>query len=239
MAVRIAVDLDGTLADLDGALQREAERLFGPGVDLHEAGPSDLEQAPADRADDAAANPVTAGAQPSSKGVNDRQMRELIAHVREIDDFWTTLAEVEPGAVARLAELASRFAWEVIFVTQRPSTAGETAQRQSQRWLAAHGFELPSVYVMNGSRGKLADALQLDVVLDDRPENCLDVITDSNAKAMLVWRDHPLKVPDAIGRLAIETVFSVGAALDQLEQIAEASDRPRSLIDRLRSTIGI
>ncbi len=34
MALRIACDLDGTLADMEAALQREAERLFGPGVGL-------------------------------------------------------------------------------------------------------------------------------------------------------------------------------------------------------------
>ena len=34
MSLRIAVDLDGTLADMEAALQAEAERLFGPGVDL-------------------------------------------------------------------------------------------------------------------------------------------------------------------------------------------------------------
>jgi hypothetical protein len=35
MSLRIACDLDGTIADMDAALQREAKRLFGPEVDLH------------------------------------------------------------------------------------------------------------------------------------------------------------------------------------------------------------
>ena len=35
MALRIACDLDGTVADMDAALQREARRLFGADVDLH------------------------------------------------------------------------------------------------------------------------------------------------------------------------------------------------------------
>ena len=41
---------------------------------------------------------------------------------------------------------------------------------------------------MRGSRGKVAAALALDVVLDDRPENCLDVLSDSKAKPILIWR---------------------------------------------------
>ena len=34
MSLRIACDLDGTVADMDAALQREAQRLFGPDVAL-------------------------------------------------------------------------------------------------------------------------------------------------------------------------------------------------------------
>ena len=37
MPLRIACDLDGTVADLRLALQREAERLFGPDVDVRAA----------------------------------------------------------------------------------------------------------------------------------------------------------------------------------------------------------
>ena len=36
MALLIACDLDGTLADMESALQRETERVFGPGVELRD-----------------------------------------------------------------------------------------------------------------------------------------------------------------------------------------------------------
>ena len=45
MALRIACDLDGTVADMDAALQREARRLFGPDVDLHAAATRPMESA--------------------------------------------------------------------------------------------------------------------------------------------------------------------------------------------------
>jgi hypothetical protein len=126
----------------------------------------------------------------------------------------------------------------VLFLTQRPASAGRTAQHQSQRWLQAHGFELPAVYVMTGSRGRVADALALDVVIDDRPENCLDVVTDSKARALLVWRDTATPVPPAAPRLGIEPVASIGAALDLLEQ-ATRTEKPAGLVDRLRAAIGL
>ena len=204
MALRIACDLDGTLADMDGALQREAERLFG-----REVAPASLTRAEED---------------------------QLWAHVRTLENFWTTLAEVEAGAVARLAATASLHGWEVIFVTQRPATEGETTQLQTQRWLDAHGFEYPSVFVMTGSRGKLADALALHAVIDDRPENCLDVVTDSKARPILIWREaHP--APPATRRLGITTATSFADAMEHLQRMMAAP--PSTLAGRLRRAIGL
>jgi hypothetical protein len=214
MALRLACDLDGTLADMDSALQRQAERLFGPGVVLR----------PDDTAD--------------SRLLTSAEVRRLWAHVRTIDNFWTTLAEIEAGSVARLAALAAAHGWEVLFVTQRPPSDGDTAQVQTQRWLEAHGFELPSVFVMNGSRGKLADALALDAVVDDRPENALDVATDSKAKSILVWRGPRGAAPAAAERLGIHTVYSFGAALDLFEQMMLKPSAPQRLLSRVRAAIG-
>src|SRR5262249_13897754 len=144
----------------------------------------DVEGQIADDADDVPAVSAPLNGRPLSA----RELRRLWQHVAGIDNFWMSLGEVEPGAVARLSALAAQHRWDIIFLTQRPSSAGETTQVQSQRWLKAHGFDLPSVMVMRGSRGRVASALSLDVVLDDRPENCLDVIADSKAKPFLIWR---------------------------------------------------
>ena len=112
-----------------------------------------------------------------------RQQRRLWRHVETIENFWETLTEIEPGAVARLAAVATERKWEVLFLTKRPASAGATSQMQTQRWLEAKGFALPSVYVVQGSRGRIAAALGLDFVVDDRPENCLDIVVDSKARA--------------------------------------------------------
>jgi hypothetical protein len=224
MALRIAVDLDGTLADMDAALQQEAERLFGPlaeSADVAEPGP-------------AGQAPVTAA--PGIR-LSDRQQRRLWTRVREIENFWFSLPEIEPGAVARLAAAAAAHEWDVLFITTRPSSAGETTQLQSQRWLQAHGFELPSVYVVSGSRGRIATALTLDAVIDDRPENCLDVATDSNATPILVWRDSPDAVPPGARRLGIQVVHSIAEALQHLESAAEGNERP-GIMGRLRAMLG-
>ena len=243
MGLRVACDLDGTVADMESALQREAERLYGPAVSLRGvrvpavAEPSEDDDAGGDAARVESA-PPTASSAAGKPGLTSRQMRRLWNHVLTIDDFWESLKEIEPGSISRLAGLASKHGWEVLFVTQRPASAGRTAQLQTQRWLQAHGFDLPSVYVMSGSRGRLADALTLDVVMDDRPENCLDVVTESKARALLVWRDKALPVPPAAARLGIESVASMGEALDLLERTTRG-EKTAGLVDRLRAAIGL
>lgn len=245
MALRIACDLDGTVADMNAALQREAEVCFGPNVDLRagigapQEPPSDSEVAAA--AEETAGEPLKKEEVSVRRGLSSREYRQLWAHVRnDVDNFWSTLNEMEPGLIARFCVAARKHGWEVIFLTQRPASAGEPAQLQSQRWLEAHGFDLPSVFVVNGSRGKIAASLDLDAVIDDRPENCLDVTTESQAKAFLVWREPPDTAPPGAAKMKITTVFSFAEALDKLEALSSAKTASSTgFLGRIRQTLGI
>ena len=169
-----------------------------------------------------------------------RQQRRLWRHVESIENFWENLDEIEPGAVQRLATVAHDRRWEMIFLTKRPETVGATAQVQSQRWLESHGFTLPSVYVVQGSRGRIAASLGLDIVVDDRPENCLDVVVDSKARAILVWREDERQLPAAAKRLGIGVVKTVGDCLDILTQVdsAEAREQP-GVMSRVMRLLGL
>ena len=235
MPLRIAFDLDGVFADMDAELRRQAELLFGK-TELPAAGAAATptpDAAVPDVEDDQPA-PEQSPA-PFGFELTRRQASRLWRHVESIEGFWQSVKEIEPGAIARLAAIADELRWEVIFLTKRPPSAGATAQVQSQRWLASHGFALPSVYVVQGSRGRIAAALGLDVVVDDRPENCVDVLADSKARAILVWRRDKPSVPAAAERLGIVTVRSVGDCLDMLTQI-DRGER-RGIVDRLRQLL--
>lgn len=262
MSLRIACDLDGTIADMDAALQREAKRMFGPDVDLHAQqtrieSAEDVEgQIAAEdhdvrgqgegpergpgwaRAEDAGEREQPVTPQAVTRPLTARELRRLWAQVTQTENFWTSLGEIEPGAVAKLQALATKHRWEVLFLTQRPSSSGDIVQTQSQRWLKAHGFEMPSVFVMrSGSRGKVAEALMLDAVIDDRPENCLDVVTDSKAKPILIWRMRRDAVPPGISRTGIEVVYSMDEALGSLELLMDERVRRRTFMGRLRDAI--
>lgn len=249
MALRIAFDLDGVLADMETELVRQAEGLFGePMARKLQARAAEADQ----HADAPAANAVTAPQPGPADGaavagapalqqlsMTGRQERRLWRHVQTREDFWETLEELEPGLIARLSALATAHRWEVIFLTKRPETVGATAQVQTQHWLESKGFTLPSVYVVQGSRGRIAAALGLDIVVDDRPENCLDVVVDSGARAILVWRDDEKHLPAAARRLGIGVVKSVAECLDILTQLDAPEAAQPGVIDRVKRMLGL
>ncbi len=238
MALRIAFDCDGVIADLDTALAEIATRLFGE-APQDGPGPGPGAAAPADPAAPGSADGPTAEeeqVEPTRiRALTRPQQHDIWEAVRRTGNFWESLSETEPGIVARLAALTRERGWEVIFITQRPSSGGDNTQLQTQRWLVAHGFDLPSVYVIKGSRGKVASALSLDVVVDDRPENCLDVKLESRARAILIWNANLVDIPPNAQRLGIEPVTGIGACLDLLT--APRTEKP-GIFARIRHIVG-
>jgi len=228
--------MDGVLADMDATLARIAEQEFGvtakTGAVLSEgseqpaaAGEESRDGPPP--CDTALLNALTA-----------RQQSRLWKRVRDTRNFWETLEECEPGAVRRIQKLAHELRWDVLFVTQRPGTAGRTQQLQTQHWLKRRGFEYPAVYTTVGSRGAIAAALTLDAHIDDRLQNCVDVAAESKAWPILVWRDAESfsRVSNGARNLGIAVVRTVAEALDRIEQADRASSQPGQLplLDRLR-----
>ncbi len=115
-----------------------------------------------------------------------RQLWEVIAHA---PNWWLQLKAYEPDEIPRLYALARQLGWEVFFLTKRPKSAGETVLVQTQWWLERHGFYMPAVATVPGSRGELANALRLDLIVDDQMVNCVEVISASSSKAVLMLRD--------------------------------------------------
>ena len=234
--MRIAFDLDGVLADLHAPFVQVAARLY-PEIDAGDLSAQDIGASP----DDDSASPKNPDT-PTTPGTHvvltSAQSDAVWRTVAATHNFWETLKEIEPGTIARIAALAEERRWEVLFITSRPRSAGSTVQRQSQRWIQKLGFPMPSVYVVHKSRGRIAAALGLDAVIDDRPDNCLDVALESKAGAILVWRGEPGKVPASARRLGIAVVGSVGEALDALIK-TEESRESGGVLDRLRRLFGL
>jgi len=94
-------------------------------------------------------------------------------------------------------------------------------------------YETPSVFVVHGSRGKIASALAIDVLVDDRPENCLDVALESKARAILVCAATKRRsIQRSTARIG--SVASIRECLEILESLDRSEEEGLGLIDRLR-----
>jgi uncharacterized HAD superfamily protein len=238
MPLRVGFDLDGTVADIYFALRREAIKLFGDAVMRAPVEASKPQEAGKELSAAPRAEDDTASLSIQELHLTARQQKQLWDHVKQIENFWNSLPELEPGIIARIAKTARERRWEVIFLTTRPSTKGDLVQLQSQQWLEAHGFQYPSVYVVHRSRGKIADALALDAFVDDRPENCLDIAVESKAKVLLVWHGDLSQVPAGAKRLGVRAVSTINEAVSILEQLDDIRSQP-STMRAIKRVLGV
>jgi hypothetical protein len=220
MPVRIGFDVDGVLADFSAAFREIEIRLFGGSSPVAAEAP----EVEAQHEDDATRGAGAAGS-PAAPRASRRRRDAIWKAIRETPDFWSTLKPHEPDAVVRIHDLMLRYGWEVFFITQRPSTVGQTVQRQTQQWLHAQGFDLPSVLAITGSRGAAAAALRLDFHVDDSPQNCLDVASGSRARPILIVPEPDDVTEQSAPRLRISVARSIGEALAVLEAAVTAQVR--------------
>jgi hypothetical protein len=237
--LRIAFDMDGTLADLSSAYAIIEDRLFGPEQAAHEQPAPEAREAEQHAEDTPVATEKSRRPAERRSSLRDasRPREQVWRTIEGTPDFWTTLKPLEQGAISRLYQLTCEHNWEVFFITQRPATAGGTVQRQTHSWLVEHGFPTPSVIPLSGGRGKAASALRLDYLVDDTPQNCVDILSDSSARAiLLVGPDDPVAEKSA-RRLGIGTAHNVHEVLDLLVQATAARANP-SLFEKLRKLVG-
>jgi len=203
MSLRIGCDLDGVVADFRSGFASVASDVLS----------WDRNGAPADL----------------------RDLSEADAHrvwkvITETPNWWLTLSPFEAGEIARLYQLSRELKWEVVFMTTRVPTAGETVTFQSQWWLESQGFYLPSVVTVMGSRGDLASSLRFDIIVDDQLINCADVIGASRSKALLMLRTPQAGVQEQAVNAGIGVVENLTQTIDVLHRLhALAPDRRDSL----------
>jgi len=240
--LRIGFDMDGTLADLSSAYRAIEDKIFGSQEAAHERpAPEAREEEQHEEDDEGDPDPVVEEKrQPSGR----RSSRSVGRHrdrvwrvIESTPDFWTTLKPIDADAIKRLNRLTAEHRWEVFFITQRPATAGNTVQWQTHKWLVEHGFEMPNVIPLSGARGKVAAAIHLDYLIDDTPQNCVDVLSDSSTRAILLVDEDDAISEASARRLGIGTAHDINQVLDLLVQATVARANP-SLFEKLRKLVG-
>ncbi len=203
--LRLGIDVDGVVADFQSAFRTLAERELGIAAKDVE---SELTKADVDR---------------------------LWKVVADSPNWWVTLPAYEPDQVNRLYAEARRGRWEVFFLTSRPASAGDAVQLQTQVWLERLGFFLPSVLTTPaGARGEVARSLRLDLAIDDRLINCMEIISASNAKALLVARGAAEeKFREGAEARGIGVVTTLAQCLDAVERLQELLSTRRGRLVRL------
>jgi hypothetical protein len=205
MSLRIGFDVDGVVADFHAAFHATALEIA-----------------------------ETSGRSPGEpKRLDVETIKRAWERIGRTPQWWLTLDPYEPDQLRRLYATSRERRWEVYFLTTRPPSGGETTQFQTQWWLEQHGFQMPSVLTVPGSRGDAANAVKLDIAVDDRLTNCVDIIAASRAKAVLLLRRDDSTVREqALGR-GIGVVGSLADALDVIEQFEEAKRSSSGRLSRL------
>lgn len=207
MGLRLGFDLDGVLADFQTALTAAC------------------------REDGGAARPTSSSRDPSTS-----ELKHAWRRIVRSENWWTTLAAYESDQIARLYALSRRHRWEVFFLTKRPTTTGDTVQVQTQSWIERHGFYLPSVATVPSSRGEIARALRLDLIVDDQLIECTDCVSASAAKALLMVRDpNDGDSRDQASSQGIGVVSTLAESLDVIERLDTMVHSKSGALARLKN----
>lgn len=108
---------------------------------------------------------------PEFYGYDKKVISEVWRYIKQSPTFWTEMTAL-PYAKEFLEHL-DKSDHEVYFITDRP---GICSQMQTQLWLADNGFYGPNVIISRKGKGVVAAALSLDVYIDDKGENIVDVV---------------------------------------------------------------
>jgi len=163
MSLRVGIDVDGVLADFKTAFHETSRACLGRRVE-------------------------TLLDPKSAQALGQDDVKRVWEVVARTPNWWMTLKPYEPEQIARLYSLTRAAGWEVFFLTNRPGSAGDSVQFQTQSWIEGHGFYMPAVLTIPGSRGEVANGLRLNLVIDDLLLNCIEVVSASTAKALLLLR---------------------------------------------------
>ena len=208
--LRVGFDLDGVIADFRTAFLEVAANVLGR---------------------DAIGRPSSP--MPDLDAVSAADAKRVWKVIADTPNWWLGLAPFEPAQIARLYQLARKHRWEVSFLTSRIPTSGDSVQFQSQTWLEAYGYYMPAVVTVPGSRGEIANALRLDLVVDDQLLNCLEVVGASQTKAILLLRVGDAALEQQATERGIGVTHRLDEVIEVMVQLQEFLPQNRGVVMRL------
>lgn len=107
-------------------------------------------------------------------GLSREQEQDVWKLVEANHDFWTGLDVLNqfPHELVKLTDV-------VYFITKRKQTPGRSTDTETATWLnKVQAVQLPTVLAIP-NKGEVCRALKVDAFIDDKPENCWDVMDES------------------------------------------------------------
>lgn len=171
--MRIAIDIDGCLANFNLGYLRLLKQLSGLDIKVDESTwPSEWNWA----------------ALLLPQGITKYHEVEAWDLIESGDsEFWASLEPYDGVYTAATLYQQLNAYHDVYFVTSRP---GYRAKHQTEKWLSMHGFGPNPTVLISHKKGFAAAGLELDHLIDDKPENLFDVrkIMGLSCKGWLVQR---------------------------------------------------
>lgn len=193
--MRLGIDVDGVLADFNTSFINRTISVTG--VDLFPPRPFDI--------------PIWD--YPQHYGYGAAQVEAAWENICADPMFWAKLPLYDwTQAFLRRLNTSTD---DVYFITSR---LGAGPKQQTEAWLQYYGGPIYPTVLISGAKGYCCKALQIDVYIDDRDKNVIDVRTTSPATRVFLldqpWNrtpgvteakgieriTNPLEMLDAIGR---------------------------------------
>lgn len=186
--MRIGVDLDGVLADFNSDFMNLMTTVTGRDLFGHPRKAITCWNYPVDQF-----------------GYTKEEFNRAWQAVEKSDSFWRRLGDypLAPTVLAQLDDMAG--AHDIYFITSR---VGQQAKLQTECWLNARGFAWPTVLV-SSAKGACAKALKLDLYIDDKTENCTDVVAcQPKCQVLMLSQPWNTKLP-GIPRITLADFLAV------------------------------
>lgn len=139
-------------------------------------------------------------------------------YIHKSFSFWKNIPMIENELKTRnsihklVSDLFSREKREAIiyFVTNRPY--GCNSAHQTQYWIHRKlNLAFPNVILCNSRKGDICKALNIDYFIDDKPENCEDILLNSPRTKVYVYNSGYNELFDLCKR-----VYSVSDYVDEI-----------------------
>ena len=206
MALRLGIDIDGVLADFRNAFRDTARECLRREVVSDALSENSLSHIDIDR---------------------------VWNHIARRPNWWMTLRAYEPDEIAKLYALCALAQVGSLFPDEASSECRRRGAVPDAMVAGAAGVLSAAVITVPGSRGDLANALRLDLAIDDQFVNCAEIIGAGPTKALLMLRDpNPAMQQHAIDR-GVGVVSTLAETLPILQQLHELLQSQRGKMIRL------